>query len=40
MLGELEPRPAALQRLLLLLQVCPTHLCSTVGQAAGQQGWG
>lgn len=38
MLGELEPRPAALQR--LLLHVCPTRLCSTVGQAARQQGWG
>lgn len=36
MLGEPEPRPAALQR--LLLHVCPTHLCGTVGQAGGQQG--
>lgn len=35
MLGELQPRPAALQRL-LLLHVCPTHLCGTVGQAVGQ----
>lgn len=36
MLGELEPRLAALQR--LLLHVCRPHLCSTLEHAAGQQG--
>lgn len=38
MLGELEPRPAALQR--LRLHVCPTHLCGSMGRTAGQRGWG